>query len=204
MYTLKIQKGIYRGKSIHAPAPVNGISHSTPALLKEALFQILESRIQDTSRYTFFDLCAGSGQIGFEALSQGYGEVHLCELDQSRFSSILKEVKKHDFHVILHRKEFIKLLPGICKKPHSIVFIDLPYSFWKDGVCSVLTEFLQLLDACCNEKESAESIDGYILIQSKEESIQIPEFLNILPVMHRSYGGNSLTLLEFHSQSQIV
>ena len=200
MYNLRIQKGKYKGRLIQAPVPVQGISNSTPSRIKEAVFQILEVRIQDKTEYTFFDLCSGSGQIAFEALSQGFERVHLSELDQDRFSSILKEVKKNNFKIILHKKNFLKMIPLIETSKKSIIYLDLPYSLWTDGKSSQISHFFEVIEHLCLEKRHI--LSGFIFIQSPNEYIPESTLNHIKKLSHRSYGSNSITLFEFFSGSK--
>jgi len=64
-----------RSRQIHAP---RGLAvRPTPARVKEALFSILADRIHDAR---VLDLYAGSGAIGFEALSRGAAHVTCVEI----------------------------------------------------------------------------------------------------------------------------
>ena len=199
MYSLRIQKGRYRGKLIHSPVPVRGKSNATPSLLKEAVFQILEVRLgSERAEWAFFDVCAGSGQMAFEALSHGYGEVHICEIDRERFSSILAEVKRYEFPVILHRKDYIRLVPLISEKEKSVIYLDPPYSWWRDGTCDSITTFLAALDSACQAAYSeGRNPSGLICIQGQTPYRQDKQLKSITELFYRSYGNNGLTLLEY-------
>lgn len=127
---MKIQRGQFRGRRVEAPPGVRGHSEFTPGLVKEALFQRIENLIgEDASAWSFFDMCAGSGQIAMEAASRGFGDVHACEIDQKRFAFLLEQVKVLGYPIRCHRKDFTRLARLI--KAPSVVFLDLPYSFWK-------------------------------------------------------------------------
>jgi len=201
MYSLRIQKGRFRGKSIHPPVPVRGISNATPSLLKEAIFQILDVRLNsDRSEWSFFDLCAGSGQMAFEALSLGYGEVHICEIEKERFASILKDVKHNNFSVILHRKDFIRLVPLIVQKEKSVLFLDVPYSHWIKGKSNSVDDFLKSLDRALGEigRDGIKS-SGILCIQAEEEYFPSSDLKSFSKFLSRSYGGNFVTFLTFNS-----
>ena len=63
---IRVTAGAWRGRSIRTVA---GLAvRPTPAMLREALFNILGPTIAGTR---FLDLCAGSGAVGIEALSRG-------------------------------------------------------------------------------------------------------------------------------------
>jgi 16S rRNA G966 N2-methylase RsmD len=132
--SLRIQKGRLSGRKIKPPPPVAGNSHLTLNLVKEAIFQVLEGRLgANLTRYAFFDLCAGSGQMAFEAFSRGYSAVHLAEVDSRRLSHLISEAQRGEFDVRIHRRDFRRMAPLVFRHPRSVVFLDPPYSFWKGG-----------------------------------------------------------------------
>ena len=64
--SLRITAGAFRGRTIQT-VPGQAVRPS-PAMLREALFNIIGPRIAGSR---FLDLCAGSGAVGIEALSRG-------------------------------------------------------------------------------------------------------------------------------------
>lgn len=193
--SLKIQRGRFRGRSIPMPAPVHGHSNFTPALVKKAVFDLADARLGDLSDVLFFDLCAGSGQMGLEAYSLEYREVHLCELDQGRFSEILKEIKKRSYTVHLHRKDFRKMVPTIENAERSVVYLDPPYSIWEKRNCPPILEFLEKLGSSLNGPDL--SIREILVIIQGPDFCNIPETLPWPPSEERAYGKNCLTILHW-------
>lgn len=143
---MRIQKGRFRGRLIEAPPGIRGHQEFTPGLVKEALFQRIENLAGDLSEWNFYDLCAGSGQIAFEAASRGFAEIHACEIDQGRFGFLLDQVRRHSYPVRCHRKDFQRLARSIAGS--AVVFLDLPYSFWTPlpEAVPVFLEALSLAD----------------------------------------------------------
>ncbi len=74
MGTLTITGGTLRSRRV--PTPPGRAVRPTPARVKEALFSILGSRVDDAS---VLDLFAGSGALGFESLSRGAAHVTFVE-----------------------------------------------------------------------------------------------------------------------------
>ena len=74
MGTLTITGGTLRSRRV--PSPPGRAVRPTPARVKEALFSILGSRIEDAR---VLDLFAGSGALGFESLSRGAAHVTFVE-----------------------------------------------------------------------------------------------------------------------------
>ncbi|MCB1166596.1 MAG: RsmD family RNA methyltransferase [Leptospiraceae bacterium] len=143
--SVSITGGIFRGRKIPLPPAVHGHRHTTPGLVKEAVFQLLENR--GYARQPFWDLCGGSGQMALEALSRGFEPVHLVELDRGRFHWLRQVVR--DYKVRLHNKDFLRTLPLLTAGPQrSVCYLDLPYSFWqRDGGCEKLQSLFAWLQS---------------------------------------------------------
>lgn len=193
-YRLQIQKGRYRGRKIPAPGEIKGRQNATPSIVKEALFQLLETAAPQEAGFAFFDLCAGSGQIGFEAASRGYEPVHINEADPVRFRSLITFVKQENFDVTLHKKDFRRAAPLICSVERAAVFLDPPYSFWSNGSCAELVQFLHSLE------DSMENTQNVCAVEDIIFAVQGPDPLSfqgkwIKPVLERRYGKNWITIL---------
>ena len=76
---LKILGGVAKGLELKTPSGEE--TRPTSIMLKRRLF---DSK-QDFSESCFIDLCAGSGQVGLEALSRGAYEVYLVEKSPRAF-----------------------------------------------------------------------------------------------------------------------
>lgn len=179
---IPIQKGFLKGKKVPLPPSLKGHRNFTSGLLKEALFQHIENfyaiRLDGTKKIpvAFFDLCAGSGQIGIEAYSRGMSPVHIVEKDRNRFEFLLQHLRdfqKKGRKLVFHRKDFRRLADDISLKNRAAVFIDLPYTFWKDdGSCPHIDQFFQkyfeklLLRVGNLDEEKKESFGVVFFIQS--------------------------------------
>jgi len=73
--TLRLSGGVLAGRRIRVAAGLR--LRPTPGRVKEALFSILGERIEGAA---VLDLFAGTGAIGFEALSRGAASVVFVEL----------------------------------------------------------------------------------------------------------------------------
>lgn len=135
---IRIQQGRFKGRRIPPPPRIKGALHVTPGLVKEAAFQLIENRVPEGA---FIDLCAGSGQMGFEALSRGYSPVHFCEVEEDRFRGLVEEVRKYSYDVELHRRDFRRSASLILAEPIVVAYLDLPYSFWSGERCGPLEAF---------------------------------------------------------------
>ncbi len=75
---LRLTGGLYRGRIIQAPP--HSKTRPTQSKLRQALFNSLQLSIPDAR---ILDLFAGSGALGFEALSRGAKEVVFVESSRS-------------------------------------------------------------------------------------------------------------------------
>ncbi len=86
---LRVIAGTLRGRKI--PAVVNEALRPTPQMVREALFSILGNAVPGRP---FFDLFAGTGVHGMEAISRGAPEAVLIEADGKLATAIDKHVKR--------------------------------------------------------------------------------------------------------------
>lgn len=189
---IPIQKGILKGKKVPLPPSLKGHRNFTSSLIKEALFQHIENfygisfdgrRVYNIG---FFDLCAGSGQIGLEAYSRGFNPVHIVEKDRKRFEFILQNLKDYKVKgskIIFHQKDFQRMADDISNLESSAIFIDLPYTFWKEeGKCIHLDlffkKFLDFLNfKILNAQKENLKYHKYIFIIQSPKPYRFPEFL---------------------------
>jgi 16S rRNA (guanine(966)-N(2))-methyltransferase RsmD len=84
---LRIVAGSLRGRKVQAV--IHPGLRPTPQLVRQALFSILGDAVPDR---VFFDLFAGTGVIGLEAVSRGASGARLIERDAKQAADIQKAV----------------------------------------------------------------------------------------------------------------
>lgn len=84
---LRIVAGSLRGRKV--VATVHPGLRPTPQLVRQALFSILGDAVPDR---VFFDLFAGTGVIGLEAVSRGASGARLIERDAKQVADIQKAI----------------------------------------------------------------------------------------------------------------
>lgn len=121
---MRIVSGKYRGKKI--PHPKNFPSRPTTDFAKEALFNILQNRL-DWESIDVLDLFAGTGNISAEFLSRGAKSVQSVDRHQSALSSMysLKEDLKDDSWKIA-RMDVFKFIQKTPLK-FDLIFADPPF-----------------------------------------------------------------------------
>lgn len=187
---MKIISGTKKGRSFDAPPGRN--TRPTLARVKEAMFGMIQFDIE--GRYVL-DLFAGSGSLGFEALSRGASEAVLCDSSRDAAKLIIKNVSTLGFEsnarvFCCDCNALIKMLAGEGRK-FSLVLLDPPYAAGlTEGVVDALVEN-NLLD------------EGCILLAEHawKEQLKI-ETKGIICREPRKYGDSAVTYMEFFPNEQ--
>ncbi len=135
---VRIIAGHLRGRKVPV-LPIDGL-RPTPDRVRETLFNWLQTNIQDAKCYVFF---AGTGVLGFEAISRG--AAHVVMVDNNR--AICDSLKKTQVEFGIEREQCIieqsDVLSYIQRQlstaPADLIFLDPPFN------SSLLEEALALL-----------------------------------------------------------
>jgi 16S rRNA (guanine966-N2)-methyltransferase len=120
---VRIIGGKWRSRKIFFPT-LEGL-RPTPDRIKETLFSWLSPDIVGAN---CLDLFAGSGVLGFEALSRGAKSLTWVDKDENIINSITENVQKlgaENCHII--KAKFPNLFIDNLG-PYNIIFLDPPYS----------------------------------------------------------------------------
>jgi len=121
---MRIIAGEWRGRPLKAPA--GAATRPTADRVRETLFSMLASRLGTFEGLRVADLFAGSGALGFEALSRGAAHVTFVEQDRAALDAIRANaaaLKADDRAQILARSAL--RLPA--SEPFDLIFADPPY-----------------------------------------------------------------------------
>ncbi len=139
--SLRLVTGQLRGRLILVPPKARPL----PASLRKALFQVI-----DVNGLTFIDLYAGSGAVGFEAISSGAES--LIAVDKSPIAvRVIEENAKRlglsNFKVI--RGDAVRVLKRLLADPELsdqevALFAGPPFSIAKREIEKLLNLFLEL------------------------------------------------------------
>lgn len=120
-----ITAGEFKGQKILAPD--EKITRPTLSKVRMAVFNTLQAQI-DFEGKSFFDMFAGSGIMGLEALSRGFSSLTACEKNPKAAAVLKENFKKYS------RLRDIKLLTGDSLKlaekmtgQFDVIYIDPPY-----------------------------------------------------------------------------
>jgi 16S rRNA (guanine966-N2)-methyltransferase len=121
---MRIIAGAWRGRVIEAPPGM--ATRPTADRVRETLFSMLASRLGSFEELRVADLFAGSGALGFEALSRGAGHATFVERDAAAAAAIKRNAAKLDAldRVRVMGASALALPPS---EPVHLVFADPPY-----------------------------------------------------------------------------
>lgn len=182
---LKLTSGSLKGRAL-TWKPSSSV-RPTPAKVREAIFNILGD-IQDT---IWADLCAGSGIMGFEALSRGAKQVYFVE----RHRQTLSQLRRNAEQFQMAAASVCLALPVAAffnqgKAPaFDIIYADPPYD------SQVYEEILTAINA---HPECLQPTG--ILILEHRKRRELPEQCHSLQrTQQRLYGDTALSFYQWNS-----
>lgn len=173
---IRIISGKYGGQQIEAPT--NSRTHPMSERVRNALFNSLGAAVVDAD---VLDVFAGTGAIGFEALSRGAAHVTFIERDRIAQKILANTTKllQADNQVSIIRTSASNWLRTRDEgKKYDIIFADPPYH---DTQFSTVSEFFGLLKP-----------NGYMILSHPGRG-ELPTKTGVVVVDNRSYGDAVLT-----------
>lgn len=129
---MRIVSGEFRGKSLAAPA--GQATRPTSDRARQAIFNILEHApwSEGLGGKRVIDLFAGSGALGFEAVSRGAAFCLFVETDEAARGAIRENVEAMGLfgRTRVHRRDATQLgvRPGADGPAFELAFLDPPYA----------------------------------------------------------------------------
>lgn len=178
---MRIIGGKFRGTKLHMPETTD--IRPTADKTRQAIFNLLTNSLKvNFEGKKVADICAGTGALGFEALS--HGTAHCIFYDKSSLSLIQKNAEKLKCNDQIQFVEANAL--DLPKPPHpfDLIFIDPPYR--KAFLEKILPQLI-LKNFITNETL-------IICEEDKKEQINIPPEYS--KIDHRNYGKTQIILLK--------
>jgi 16S rRNA (guanine966-N2)-methyltransferase len=181
---MRIVAGRFRG---HALAGPEGSTRPTSDRVREAIFNILEHGIEgaDVDGARVLDLFAGTGAMGFEALSRGARFVQFVEEAAAARGVIRRNADALGVLGLskVWRRDATKLGPCAPQPPFGLVFADPPYT---KGL---------------GEKALASLVEGgwlspgaiIVLEEAERAAVAVPEGIELID--QRTYGDTQVLFL---------
>ncbi|HTI05528.1 MAG TPA: 16S rRNA (guanine(966)-N(2))-methyltransferase RsmD [Gemmatimonadales bacterium] len=122
---LRIIAGEFKGRRLKAPA--GRTVRPTGDRVKEAWFSILQQSLPDAR---VLDLYAGSGALGFEALSRGAVAVDFVENAKASLAVLRDNAAslQVDARVTIHRSDAMRFAERLQPGAYDVAFADPPYA----------------------------------------------------------------------------
>ncbi|GFZ94316.1 16S rRNA (guanine(966)-N(2))-methyltransferase RsmD [Nesterenkonia alkaliphila] len=134
----RIIAGSHKGRRL-AAVPGEG-TRPTSDRVKESLFSRLEG-YNAIDGAVVVDVFAGSGALGFEALSRGARSLEAVDLAEPAYRVLTKnaELFAGSGQVSLHKAQALRYLRGRTGEPIELLFLDPPYDLPEPELTKVLT-----------------------------------------------------------------
>ncbi len=189
MDSVRIIAGKYKGRKIHFDNKKYDSADITSSKVKGAVFSMLGESLEGRS---FLDLFAGSGQMGFEALSRGADPVVFNEPDPRRSEFIISFAKAigEVGNIICLRHGATQSMRLLMKKERNfdVIFLDPPYDKTK-GVSFQYRDILEKIEINGLLRD-----DGIIIIQHYSGNV-LPQKTDSLKLSYQKiYGQTTLSI----------
>lgn len=170
---MNITSGKFKGQKITAPD--ERITRPTLSKVRMSVFNTLQALINFEGK-SFLDMFAGSGIMGLEALSRGFGNCVSIEKNIKVFQIIKTNFSKFNPSPKLYKGDCIKICTKLTDK-FDVIYIDPPY------YAGVYEESLNAI------KNIA---DGIVIL----EHVCEVDFSGYEILKQKNYGGKMITFLK--------
>jgi 16S rRNA (guanine966-N2)-methyltransferase len=183
--TLKIIGGEFGGRLLKTPK--GDATRPTTSMARQAIFNRCQHQIEGAR---VLDLFAGSGAIGFEALSRGATFVTFVDSHKQAIACIKENAK------ILHIEEKCQVLQmqvagalSLLKEPYDLIYIDPPYDL----------PVLELLEEI--GKKKILKTGGILFFEERFKKNPPPHLSHLSYVDSRRYG--EALIHQYHNCSEL-
>ena len=183
---MKITGGEACGQLIEMPDHPG--ARPTDESMREALFTILGKLVSGAH---FLDLFAGSGLVGFEALSRGASFLTAVEKNTACVNSIAATAEKLGYQkkTKIIQTDFRKAIASLNADQFNIIFADPPY----------MSEHSKLLIKLIAEKKLLKANGVLIVEHDKGVSLE-PEDKSMRLIECRHYGQSAFSFITLNTR----
>ncbi|MCG9129322.1 16S rRNA (guanine(966)-N(2))-methyltransferase RsmD [Candidatus Poribacteria bacterium] len=181
---MRIIAGKYKGRRLASP---KGVSvRPTSDRVKESVFSIIQ---KDIINANFLDLCAGTGNIGIEAISRGAKQVTFLECNPVSLKLIRQnldncgiEISESQVQVIAY--DIYKGIKTLHKQLETfeLIYFDPPYDADMYIKCLTQLSETRLLN-----------VTGRILVEHHKKTLLPPEIGSLAIEKQRQYGDTCVS-----------
>lgn len=202
---MRVIAGTFRGRRLVAPKG-NRVVRPTADRVKESVFSMLQEQVIDAN---FLDLCAGTGNIGIEALSRGAKHVTFLERDPRCIQMIEQNLRicglttepraarKPTDTIFLLRRDAVKGITYLQKQAtvFEVIYFDPPYAVGLQGGSELYTACLALL-----AENSLLHTSGVLLVEHAKQFV-IPDSVGSLARSRQANYGD--TVVSFYKKEPV-
>ena len=168
---MNITAGVYKGRKITAPD--ESITRPTLSKTRMGIFNTLFSVTGNFEGKTFLDVFGGSGIMGLEALSRGFKEVKVFELNKKSAEIIKKNYGSLGLKPNLVIGDSLKIMSKN-DEFFDVIYIDPPYQ------SGIYEKVLKLANG------------GIIIVEHSQEV----DFTGFELIKQKTYGSTKVTYLK--------
>lgn len=184
---MRLSGGKFKGHALAAPK--QNRARPTSAKTRAAIFDLIEHAVgfDGWEERSVLDLFAGSGALGFEALSRGAAFCAFVDIEAASRSAIRVNIEKLQLYgcTALFKRDAKKLgrRPPRMAKAANIVFMDPPYG-------------LGILQDALNHLAGSDwlALHPWVVIES-EAGLELPRLDGLEILKQKKYGATQITLL---------
>lgn len=176
---MRIIAGEHRGRTLKAPKGEG--TRPTTDRVRESMMSVVNSARGGFEGAVVLDAFAGSGAIGFEALSRGACSAHFYERAGEALRALCANAKTLGLdqrRACIHRADVLKEPPKHVRPPFDLVFLDPPYAFEAStvlGMVAALRERGALLPDALVVYEHAAGASGEVDVVARELDLSLAQ-----------------------------
>ena len=179
---MRIIAGRWKGTKLLSPS--GDKTRPTTDRVKESVFSILGNRIENAR---VLDLCAGTGNLGLEALSRGAESAVFVE-KSGKASSLIREncAKVGTGHIRILCGDALRFIRkwDHTDEPFSLIFFDPPY---RGGLYRPVLEAI--------DQSPVLSENGIIVVEHGRDQELDGTYQTLAVIDNRRYGDTQISLL---------
>lgn len=186
-FKTQIIAGKYKGKSIEIPSI--DTTRSSKSILKESLFNTLQFEVIDKN---FFEVFAGSGSVGLEALSRDAKHAYFIEKNKIAFDTLQRNAKLIDQNnstmLLGDSFEKFKIIYEMIKNSQTktYFYFDPPFSI-RENMDDIYQKTINLVESI--DKDICEMV-----IIEHMSNIDLPQIIgNVSLTKTKKFGKSTLS-----------
>jgi len=175
---IQVTGGQFKGRKLKVPSS----ARPTLSKVRESFFNTLACMI-DFEGKSFLDLYSGSGIMGIEALSRGFGKVLAVEKDENAIRYLITNYKMIE-QKPNYRRDYVLNFLNRLQKQYDVIFMDPPYEGGEYKMAAGIIRVRNLLSkggilVCEHNPRNEFRLEGYEFLKIKVYGLCALSFFRI-------------------------